>query len=433
MLLACLRATLAGAHGANLVVSRDEAKPPRLHVNGRVEYLSQSKCSEMIAGDGGAGFWFTDAPGISALPQDGILPGRHPLGPRHRLALQMVRTDEGFSLVNPVTWKQVLKHNGERYELPRNAQGDFGMQMISRSTRIGTFRATFRFVDLSGRYAPSDEFTLCFVATGVRDRPDARITNVPTTFLGAVEDMRLRLHEVGTWLSDGRTSPVADESSALLVIAESLGRLAKADSGVAKGSLPQIESAAANTRATVVRLHQSSDLGDLGGTREQYGQLRNQLAILTGFLPRTYACPMGCEQGKTYPVARQCPVCGMKLADTRAHLDHEPRHGGVFMMSPDMAHHLEVTLGRDGTLRLYAYDEYTRPITVAGVRARVSRAATPKSAASSDPPRPISLSASKDRSFLGASVPFARPVRVAVVVDFGAGAGEEAYDVEFAP
>jgi len=51
------------------------------------------------------------------------------------------------------------------------------------------------------------------------------------------------------------------------------------------------------------------------------------------------------------------------------HMDHEPKHGGVFFMAPDRAHHLEGVLLPAGTFKVYLYDEYTQPVPANGFAA----------------------------------------------------------------
>src|SRR6185295_13873263 len=85
---------------------------------------------------------------------------------------------------------------------------------------------------------------------------------------------------------------------------------------------------------------------------------------------RNYGCPMQCEGKKQYSslsnYGMQCPVCGMKLFEVKSdgemeHTDHNPKHGGDFFMASDGWHHVEIALMPGRELRVYIYDNYTKP------------------------------------------------------------------------
>ena len=44
------------------------------------------------------------------------------------------------------------------------------------------------------------------------------------------------------------------------------------------------------------------------------------------------------------------------------HANHNPQHGGLFFMAPDMWHHLEGVYSQDETFRVYLYNDYTKPL-----------------------------------------------------------------------
>jgi hypothetical protein len=121
----------------------------------------------------------------------------------------------------------------------------------------------------------------------------------------------------------------------------------------------------------------------------------------------------------------------------RPHGNHNPQHGGQFFMAPDSWHHLEGTLPRERTFRLYLYDDFARPLPAAEmkrVQARVVTretydAATRKTTEITAFP----LRASRDGTFMEARVDAAKlPVELTAKVRFKADAPEYRFDFTFA-
>ena len=420
-------AATAHAHGGTLFVSRDTTGRAQLQVDGPSDYIEGRTRIVLIRGDGQfTGFWFTDAPGISTLSEDGLIRGRRRLRPGHRVALELMRADRGFSMLEPSTFRVVLAHPKESYEFFRDARGDFSMQMVSRVDRPGTYSATFRFIDRGGLHSPSHTFTLRFTT----DVPtDSLAAPQIATYYDAVRDLKLRLVDAASAIADRKMSRAADQAAVMWTPARNLPRLARAaGSGVAAGSIAAVDAQSAAIDRAAVTLHQAVDLGDSSAALAHLGAMSATVDSLAALAPRRFTCPMGCEGARTYPAPGRCPVCGGKLMDSFAHLDHNPRHGGQFIMTPDFEHHLEIVAGY-AQLRVYLYDEFTRPIAADSVEARLELPS-----ASPWRGRTLALTPDPETGCLAIALPRGGhfPREASLVLRF-AGKGEQSYSIHFMP
>jgi hypothetical protein len=104
-----------------------------------------------------------------------------------------------------------------------------------------------------------------------------------------------------------------------------------------------------------------------------------------------------------------------------AHGDHNPRHGGILFMAPNGYHHLEGTLGDDGTFRLYLYNDFTQPIDISGFSGTIDG---------------LPLAPSVDGSSLAAVVPRPRtsrdPAELVLELHFPGSGEDTRFDFVFA-
>jgi hypothetical protein len=114
------------------------------------------------------------------------------------------------------------------------------------------------------------------------------------------------------------------------------------------------------------------------------------------------------------------------VTELRAHGDHNPRHGGQFFMAADKWHHLEGTYPSPGLVRLYFFDNFTKPLVPKGMTGRVVVEDNGKEIAS------FPLTPAKNGQTLEAQIKGAQlPLAVAAKVQFDAKTTEQRFDFKF--
>src|SRR5688500_8082722 len=121
----------------------------------------------------------------------------------------------------------------------------------------------------------------------------------------------------------------------------------------------------------------------------------------------------------------------------RPHANHNPQHGGQFLMAADNWHHVEGTYPRAGVFRLYIYDDYARPLSAEALKKVTARVVTnerydARTRTSTDVTaftlRPSRNAAYLEASVKGAAFPAAMTAKVKIKPD----APEYRFDFTFA-
>lgn len=251
----------------------------------------------------------------------------------------------------------------------------------------------------------------------------------PTTYREAVEQIRMRLHEIDELITSKKLDEVHGQAEVIQSIGNMVGQLAlKPDSGVPREAVKDVNKAGRALAAKFDAIDKAGDAGDAAGTRKVYHEMKGLFAVLEKHEPKAYICPMRCEGEKAYPNPGKCPQCGMALQEVKSHLDHDAKHGGVFFMAPDQKHHLEGTMSDKGEFHIHFYDEYTKPISAEKFTAEGTVRAK-----GSDKEAPLKMTLEPNKARLrGTVAPSIKfPLSIKVFIDFKDGQQPQVFDFDF--
>jgi hypothetical protein len=251
----------------------------------------------------------------------------------------------------------------------------------------------------------------------------------PTDIKSAVREIDHRMHEISELIALKELEQVHSQADVIQKVGRVIGQLAlKPDSGVPTEAVKELNVAGKELAAKFDAIDKAADSDDVAGTRKVYAEMQKLVEVLHKYVPKEYTCPMRCEGEKSYTAPGKCPKCGMNLSELKAHMDHQPKHGGIFFMAPDQKHHLEGTLSKEGEFRIYFYDEFTRPIPAAKFEAEAKF--WPKGADESAR-QPLVLTLNPEKAFLSGRLTIDPPLSVKAYIDFRDGQRPQVFDFDF--
>ncbi|MEQ1898404.1 MAG: heavy metal-binding domain-containing protein [Vicinamibacterales bacterium] len=146
-----------------------------------------------------------------------------------------------------------------------------------------------------------------------------------------------------------------------------------------------------------------------------------------------WTCPETPDEHLTEPGRCGNGAARKAVREQRAHGDHNPKHGGQFFMAADKWHHVEATLPRAGTLRVFLYDNFSKPLAVKGIAGRaVTKEAFDSRTSITKELEVTALKPSRDGQSFEARVNLkALPARVTLKMTFDPRLPEERFDFAF--
>ena len=146
-----------------------------------------------------------------------------------------------------------------------------------------------------------------------------------------------------------------------------------------------------------------------------------------------WTCPEKPDEHLTEPGRCGNGRARKAIREQRAHGDHNPKHGGQFFMAADKWHHVEATHPRAGTLRVFLYDNFSKPLAVKGITGRaVTRETFDSRTSVTKELEVIALKPSRDGQSFEAGVNLKTlPARVTLRMKFDPRLPEERFDFAF--
>lgn len=156
------------------------------------------------------------------------------------------------------------------------------------------------------------------------------------------------------------------------------------------------------------------------------GEITVSVAWRCGGVDRDLMEPQRCKDGAQ----------AVRVNKPAAHGNHNPQHGGQFFMAQDYWHHVEGVYPSPGVFRLFLYDDYTKPLAAARVKAVQARLVTKeetnpttfvtKEVAS------VPLTVAANGAYLEAAIdPLALPANLTMQAVFAPGGKEQRFDFAF--
>ncbi|HKQ47533.1 MAG TPA: hypothetical protein VJZ71_05655 [Phycisphaerae bacterium] len=155
---------------------------------------------------------------------------------------------------------------------------------------------------------------------------------MPTTYKDGVAEIQHRLHEIEELIDSSKLADVHREAEVIQKVGNVIGQLAlKADSGVPKIAIKEINKAGRELAGKFDAIDKAGDSGDAAGTRKVYDEMVTLTATLQKY------------------------VAGGP-------------HGGLVAWSVDRKRQVEATLSAANEVRIYLYDEHSKPLPVDGTK-----------------------------------------------------------------
>lgn len=248
---------------------------------------------------------------------------------------------------------------------------------------------------------------------------------MPTTYKEAVAEIQHRLHEIEELIEAKKLDQVHSQAEVIQKVGNVIGQLAlKADSGVPKASIKEVNKAGRDLAAKFDAIDKAGDSGDLDGTRRVYEEMVGLAATLQKYVARAFACPMKCEGDKTYPAPGKCPKCGMTLKEVSE--DRGP-HGGILAWSADQKCRIEATLSKDHEIHIYLCDEKAKPLSLdrVSIQGQAGKEGVQQ--------KPVALTLEPSKSFLRGRIDanVKPPITLTLKVDFKSGGKPETISFDF--